>query len=309
MKKNAHHLSQIERLVLGTAQLGMAYGIANTTCQPDQTLATEIVREAWNNGIRVFDTAQGYGNSEEILGKAIFDLGIGREALVISKFDPSLDHLDEKILERALNKSLNRLSIPQLFGMMLHSEELLKLWDQGLEKILRSVVQEGKVKLIGVSIYSPEKAIQAINTPGIDLVQLPTNILDRRFEQAGVFQLADKKKKKIYVRSVFLQGLILMKPEEIPEKMSFARPVLERLESLSKETGLARPVIALGALKMAIPNDVQVIFGADTPVQVKENVRCWEKKHLPSLLSLVKKTFRDVDEKILNPTLWPNSVT
>jgi len=53
-------------LVLGTAQLGLPYGIANQTGQPDQVVATAIIREAWNQGIREFDTAQGYGDSEQV---------------------------------------------------------------------------------------------------------------------------------------------------------------------------------------------------------------------------------------------------
>ena len=54
------------RLVLGTAQIGMQYGIANTTGQPDLVKAKAIIRDAWNGGIREFDSAQGYGEIEKI---------------------------------------------------------------------------------------------------------------------------------------------------------------------------------------------------------------------------------------------------
>ncbi|MBT5306663.1 MAG: aldo/keto reductase, partial [Candidatus Scalindua sp.] len=198
-------------LVLGTAQLGFNYGIANAgkTEQPTQTTANAIVQEAWENGIREFDTAQGYGKSEQALGEALSKLGVSAEALVISKFDPALDHLDRNVLSNAVGESLSRLGVPSLYGMMLHKEKMLSAWDNGLSKIFHTFVVSGKIKHIGISVYSPEKAIQALNTDGIDMVQLPTNILDRRFETAGVFQLAEEKKKKIYIRSVFLQGLIL----------------------------------------------------------------------------------------------------
>ena len=59
--------NQPNRLVLGTAQLGMDYCIANTTGQPVYDTAKTIVQEAWESGICEFDTAQAYGQSEQVL--------------------------------------------------------------------------------------------------------------------------------------------------------------------------------------------------------------------------------------------------
>ncbi len=292
-------------LVLGTAQLGLPYGIANKTGQPDQTAATAIVRKAWEGGIHEFDTAKGYGISEQVLGKALSKLSLSKEARVISKLDPALDHLNSAAMSKALDGSLTDIGVPSLFGLMLHREKELSLCDKGLSKILSDFISSGRVKHIGVAVYLPDKAIQALNTEGIDMVQLPTNILDRRFEKAGVFQLADEKKKMIYIRSVFLQGLILMDIEEIPKKMAFAMPVLEKLESISVDSGLTRQEIALGYIKTQMPNS-KVIFGADTPEHVKENLACWEKALPSSLVSEIKKQFDNVNEQILNPVKWPN---
>ena len=292
------------RLVLGTAQLGFSYGIANKTGQPDQVVATAIIHEAWENGIREFDTAQGYGVSEEVLGKALGEMGISSEAKIITKFHPNLDHLDASVLSNTLNQSLERLGLSSLFGIMLHREEMLSLWDKGLGKILHDFVLSGRVEKIGISVYSPDKAIQALKTEGINMVQLPTNILDRRFENVGVFQLADEKEKIIYIRSVFLQGLILMNSQEIPEKMRFARPVVKKIESLSNEFGLSRQEMAMGYIKSEMPN-AYVIFGAETPEQVRENMTAWQKKMPKSLGNKVRALFANVDEQILNPSLWP----
>ncbi len=294
-------------LVLGTAQFGSNYGIANADKggRPDQIAVNAIVQEAWGNGIQEFDTAQGYGESEQTLGKALSELGVSAEALIISKFDPALDHLNRNALSNALNESLSRLGVQSIYGMMLHRDEMLFLWDKGLSSILCDFVLSGRVKHVGVSVYSPDNAIQALNTEGVDIVQLPTNLLDRRFETAGVFRLANKKRKTIYIRSVFLQGLILMDTDEIPEKMSFAKPAIEKLESISHELKLSRKELALGYIKSEMP-DAKVVFGANTPLHVKENMACWEGKLSPSSVDKVKKIFDSVDEKILNPTLWPD---
>ncbi len=292
------------RLVLGTAQLGFPYGIANKTGQPDQAVATTIIREAWKSGIREFDTAQGYRDSEKVLGKALAELGFSKEAQIISKFDPNLDHLNASDMSKALDESLERLGVRSLYGIMLHGEGMLSLWNKGLAKILHAFILSGRVEKIGISVYSPDKAIEALITDDIDMVQLPTNILDRRFENARVFQLADKKKKQIYIRSVFLQGLILMNSQKIPEKIYFARPVVKEIESLSNEFGLSRQEMALGYIKSEIPN-AHVIFGAETSEQVRENVEAWKKKMPESLGNKVGALFANVDEQILNPSLWP----
>ena len=178
------------KLVLGTAQLGMDYGITNRNGQPDQEEANEIIREAWDGGIRQFDTAQGYGESEAALGKAFNKLGYSDKALVISKFDPKLNHLDKEKMSKALDESLERLCIPSLFGILLHRENLTDLWARGLGHILKDFISQGKVKHIGVSLYSPAWALKAAKIETVEIMQIPANILDRRFERAGVFDLA-----------------------------------------------------------------------------------------------------------------------
>ena len=159
-------------LVLGTAQLGFPYGIANETGLPDQAMATAIVREAWENGIEEFDTAQAYGNSEIVLGKAFAELGLSQKAKIISKFDPNLDHLNASAMSRSLDQSLQRLGTQNLYGAMLHREELLSVWHKGLSEILHDLVLSGRVHQTGVSVYSPDKAVQALNIEGIDIQSL-----------------------------------------------------------------------------------------------------------------------------------------
>ena len=135
------------------------------------------------------------------------------------------------------------------------------------------------------------------------MVQIPTNILDRRFENAGVFELAKAKKKDVYIRSIFLQGLLLMNIRAIPEKMTFAAPYIEKLESLSKEFGLTRHEIAFGYIKSEMPS-AQVVFGAETKEQVTENLAAWQKDVPPLLGEKIRMNFNNVSEQILNPYLW-----
>jgi len=188
---------------------------------------------------------------------------------------------------------------------LLHREEMLDLWEKGLGKILRNIFDSGKVRNLGVSVYSPKKAIQALLNKDIFMVQLPTNILDRRFIDAGVFDLAREKRKELYIRSVFLQGLLLMDPEQLPGKMkSISRPELERFQSIAEEFNITRQELALGYIKMQIP-EVKIMFGAERAEQVNENVNYWNSSLPKTLLKRLHQSFESVDERILNPALWP----
>lgn len=59
----------LSRLMLGTAQLGMAYGVANTAGRPDFRQAVRLIAAAADGGVNCFDTAAAYGDSEVILGR------------------------------------------------------------------------------------------------------------------------------------------------------------------------------------------------------------------------------------------------
>lgn len=299
----SNNSDQASRLVLGTAQLGMNYGIANQTGKPDVGQAMEIVEKAWDYGIREYDTAQGYGESEKALGNAVRSLGLSSEVRVMTKLDPDLDHLDKTALEQAVKGSLTRLNVPILYGLMLHREEYLELWGRGLGDTLKGFITKGLTKHIGVSVYSPDKALLALKSDGIDMVQLPSNIFDRRFERFGVFEHAKRRGKQIYVRSVFLQGLALMSVEELQGYMQFVSPVLKRLDELCWDSGLTRQGLALCYARYAYPYS-KILFGVEMPEQLDENMAYWNESLPVTVVDHVREVFDNVDERILNPIFW-----
>ena len=292
------------RLVLGTAQLGFDYGINNKLGKPDFKKAVGIIKEALDSGINTFDTAQFYGDSEEVLGRVFEELGCSSKVKVISKFDPYLDHRDKDVLERALDESLQRLKVEKLSGIMLHSEEIIDCLEDGLGETLQGFIDDKKVDSVGVSVYAPLKAIDALSHDIFQIIQVPGNVLDRRFEDIGVFNLAREKGRTVFVRSVFLQGLILMEEEELSGKMSFAKDIVRRIGHLSRELGFSRGELALLYVKTKWP-DAKVIFGAETAEQLRDNVALYKKDFRNELCDRVDQEFCNVDVKVLNPSLWP----
>jgi aryl-alcohol dehydrogenase-like predicted oxidoreductase len=294
----------MKRLVLGTAQLGMNYGISNRTGKPDLITAESIVKTAWDSGIREFDTAQAYGNSEQVLGTVLHSFGISNKVNVISKFHPDLDHLNHNDMRQALEKTLSDLGISTLYGIMLHREEFLDFWDKGLGEIFMGFARSGYVKHLGVSVYSPAKAVQALETEGITIVQVPTNIFDRRFEKSGIFDLAKNKGKTIYIRSIFLQGLFFLHPNSLPEHLKAASSSLTALAALSRDVGLEIPKLCIGYIKHSFPR-AQLVFGSESPSQVRNNVVCWNTAWWPDgLTQIIQGKFKDIDEMILDPQTW-----
>jgi len=293
------------QLILGTAQLGMDYGIANKTGKPDMQMAHDILRTAWEGGIRQFDTAQAYGESEKILGKVLSDLGILNQAKLITKLAPDINHSNNQDIADALMKSLENLKIERLYGLMLHHEEFLDLFEGGLSDILADFIDQGLVDNIGMSLYSPAKAKVALEYDLISILQVPANICDHRFYETGIFHLAEKKGIHMYIRSIFLQGLLLMGKNEIPEKMKYSASIVEILESLCKEFNISRQVLTLGYIKQKYPQAF-VIIGAETKEQLADNIAVWNSDQALSITGKVDAIFADMDEKIINPTLWPH---
>lgn len=291
-------------LVLGTAQFGSSYGIANKIGRLSQAAVTDIVREAREQGIDQFDTAQGYGDSEIFLGKALSELGLHTKVKVISKIGPSLNHSNARSIINSVETSLRNLGISRLYALLIHNEELLGLWDKGLREILVGLIRSGKVERIGVSVYSPEKALESLNISEIDILQVPTNILDRRFEESNIFQIAQDKKKEVYIRSVFLQGLLLMDVKEIPEKMRFAQVIVQELEQFCQEHRISRHQLAIGYLRVRF-QEAHLLFGAEKIEQVQHNCRALEVSVPEALCQEVERVFDHIDEQILNPSLWP----
>ena len=199
----------MSRLALGTVQFGMSYGISNTAGQVPPDEVSKILGYCKSNGIDTLDTAQGYGESETVLG--LFDL---------SPFK-----IVTKLMGNArLEDSLERLRIQSVYGLMFHRENECtdETWKQ-----FESCKAQGLAKKIGVSVYTPEALESLVEKYPVEIVQFPMNILDQSF-----VPLLPKLKEKgieVHTRSAFLQGLLLM--DRIPE---YFAPVRDKIESIPK---------------------------------------------------------------------------
>lgn len=291
-------------LILGTVQLGIPYGIANSSGKPDQRMANALVAAAWVRGVTTFDTAQGYGESEQVLGKALLNCQATGEARIITKLSPNLP-TSESAIEASLLASCQRLNISRFFCVMLHREEHIPLLDDSVGAVLHRQRQSGRLEHIGVSVYTPEKALEALQHPLVDIVQIPTSLFDRRFEQAGVFAAARKRGKMLHVRSVFLQGVLLMPAQQLPAGLAALKPFLAAFRDACVAEKISPAHAALLWICQKYP-DASVLFGAETAEQVQQNLEThiWEKGLSPRFMTTLDRIIPPQNQELLNPALW-----
>ena len=202
------------KFAIGTAQFGMKYGIANKSGQVTHEEIKNILSFCVSNNINTLDTAISYGDSENLLGKnGVNDFQIITKLPAIPKNTKNI----KKWINDSINDSILRLNVSNLYGLLLHSPlQLLEETGIIIYDELIKLKETGKISKIGISVYDPIELHKILKFYKLDIVQLPLNIFDRRFEQTNWLKKLKENGIEIHVRSIFLQGLLLMKPDERP---------------------------------------------------------------------------------------------
>ncbi len=291
---------QFSRLMLGTVQFGLEYGIANESGKPSFDRVCEIVKTAFEGGVTALDTAAAYGTSEEVLGAALERLGLREAMTVVSKVPPIPDGTDveaERFIERSLRESLRRLRLGRLAVCLLHREEDLRHLP-----LLEKMVGRGLTDGVGVSLDSNRFLAEAAS---VRYLQLPCNLLDRRFD--AFWPVAMQKRIHVFARSVYLQGLLLMPEARIRPNLSAVIPVRRDLEAVARETGCTMAELCMRYV-LSNPAVASVLTGVDTPEQMRENLRVAALGPLPAaVLGRVQACVPDLPEPLVRPALWGRS--
>jgi len=293
--------TQAARLVLGTAQLGVDYGIANRTGQPGQGEADDILQTAWSAGVRTLDTAQAYGNSEGVIGHFL-KANPQCPFNVITKLTSDIDPADPKMIRTAVANSLARLGRKPA-GLLLHSGKLLDVWSGPLGDTLTELKRYGEIGELGISVYEPEEFLHALSIPEITLIQAPFNVLDKRFMETGLLNRAKQKNRRLFLRSSFLQGFLTLGVDDLPPQMDFARKTLKGWRDLLEQFQLMPTMAALKFVLQAAP-EIEVVIGCETATQLQEIIGHINGPDLsPDILSVIS-ALPSAPDRLLNPSKW-----
>ncbi len=288
----------MNKLILGTVQFGLNYGINNEKGKPQKAKVFEILNHAYRNEISLLDTADAYGNAVDLIGD--FHRETGQLFDIITKF--KIDKDEEINLTEKIGSSLKRLGVDSFWGYLYHSFDDYKNHPEARKQLI-TARENGKVKHIGVSIYNNNDLLLAAEDKHIDIIQLPYNLLDNDKQRGDLIAIAKANNKIIHTRSAFLQGLFFKDTNTFPEKLSPLVSEVENIKELTKHHNLD---IATLALKYATTNHNidNVLIGVDSPEQLATNIQAVSSKKLSAELIRKIDAIAVSDIALLNPSNW-----
>ncbi len=283
------------RLGIGTLQFGLKYGIANKEGKVKSLEIKKIKNLAQNNLINVIDTANVYGDSEKRLGKLDFS-----KFKLVSKLPVS--NPPKNRFEWAFNstkKSLRNLNVDKIYCMHVHNTKYLldKKGDQ-IYNGLKKAKENGLIKKIGVSIYTVQELKKIISKYEIDLVLIPFNIFDQRTLKSNILKDLKSKNVEIHTRTTFLQGLLLLERNEVPNKFTKYKKYFDNFDKLQKKLNMSKFEICL---KYALSNKYidKVIVGIDNSKQFKMLI-----KSAGYLKTKINSVDASKEINLINPSKW-----
>ncbi len=254
---------------------------------------------AFDNNIRLLDSAEAYGNAHEVIG-AYHQTSANRFE-IISKFHTSRTDLPSNVVQR-INSILQTLRVNHLYGYMFHNyTDYLHLKDEFLPQLKQLKAQE-KIHRIGVSLYTNQELSSVCEDEDIDMVQVPFNMLDNNFQRGELLEKAKAKGKEIHTRSVFLQGLFFKDTKTYSEKLSPLTKYIETLRALSLQVKTGIGEMALNYV-MQQPLIDHVLIGVDNADQLKENLAMLNKGMNEATMKAIE-TIHVKEFELLNPASW-----
>ncbi|MCB9362533.1 aldo/keto reductase [Candidatus Woesearchaeota archaeon] len=274
----------MSRLILGTVQFGLDYGINNLSGKIPEPIVQSIVDTALEQGVTKFDTAPVYGSSEEVLGRSLHS----RQVQLISKLPPNAS-VKEKII-----RTLKTTGQDRLYGFLVHEYKGFDRMDE-----LLVCKAEGLVQKIGFSLYYPEELIELKQKKvPVDIVQIPCNIFDQRFlpyiRESGL---------EVHVRSVFLQGLLFRSPQKLHPHFTGLKKHMEQLNNISAETGISIAALSM-AFVLAQDGVDYMVIGVDSLDNLMQNLKDADTELDDRTLNHLR-ALKVHDENLILPTKWP----
>ena len=287
----------MKRLILGTVQLGKKYSkftedkIANNEVK-------QILDHCINSNILTFDTAQNYGNSENLLS----NISNKNETIIITKIHFIDNDIDS--MQKQINKSLINLNLKSIDILMLHDYKQFK--DEKLVTNLIKIKNKGFIKKIGVSVYTVNEGIDVLKIPQFTILQIPFNYLDRQWDNIEFLNLINKRKDvEIHIRSIFLQGILLNEYQYWPINNKHSKIIFDNINILCKKYKLTKIELSV-RYSLSFDWISGILFGVDSLKQLDENIDLFTKynKLDDKIIMEIKEIFLNIDKTITDPRLW-----
>jgi aryl-alcohol dehydrogenase-like predicted oxidoreductase len=285
----------VNKIILGTVQFGINYGINNSSGKISFDNVCKILNYSNLNGITQLDTAAAYGDSEQVIGEFLKN-NEKKGFKIISKL-----YLKNQTLEKSLLSSISKLNVKMLDTILFHSCEDYQIHKN--EIINFNNKYKGRLfKNIGVSAYTNKEVEEIINNDCVDIIQMPFNILDNASKREETYKKIKEAGKILHTRSVFLQGLIFKKANALHEEFKILYNAFLKIEKLCNDYELSVNELALSYVLSKDYID-GVLIGVDSLEHLKNNINISGLKISQNLIEEIDNLVIQ-DDNILNPTNW-----
>ena len=300
-------------LTLGTAQIGMPYGIANSSGRPDDAEAASLLELAVEAGITSIDTARAYGDAEERIGR-LLPAGHRNRLEIVTKLDV-LDHLSGNdgrrsvgsAVEASVLRSARALRTRRIDVLLLHRWQHRRAWNAAAWDALLDLRGEGVIGRLGASVSNPTEAIEALGDGDVKHLQCPVNLLDARWRTPAFNDAVSARKDVVvHARSALLQGLLTMPaPGWIDVPGVDPTRLCRILDDLVAKLRRADRTDLCIAYVRSLPWVTSVVLGMESNAQLSHNLAAVQRPPLSSEeRAHVDSAIPDLPESLLNPALW-----
>ena len=282
------------KLVIGSAQLGMDYGLFNNK-KISRKEFKKIEKLVLKSKIKFIDTAISYGESENIIGNSKL-----KNLHIITKIKiPNEKNIQIKnCVLKEISKSLIKLKINKIYGVLIHDyKDLLGKYGKNYLLSLQELKKKKIIKKIGISVYDYQEIKKIWKFWKPDLIQVPFSPLDNRILDSGWVDTLKKFKVKIFVRSVFLQGLLINEDSFLRISKSH-KVILNKFRNWCYKNNISLLQACLHFIKQFKKIDYLVV-GFNNYNQLKEIVDVFKKK-----LIIIPKKFSTNKINLIDPRKW-----
>jgi aryl-alcohol dehydrogenase-like predicted oxidoreductase len=253
--------SPVSKLGLGSGQFGLDR--APVRGRSAQAEVRDILEVAARAGVRLFDVTGRSLQAEREIGELL--PRPDRFNVCISTIRPDRG---PDIVEAEARASLARLGVDQAECIFVPSvAELLgphgaALWDR-----LKALKDEGLTRKIGVSVFASDDPLGVARRFRPDIVQAPASLLDQRLINDGTLAAIAGLGMEVHLRSIFLNGLLLLPPDRAPSHLREAATRISRARRMIAE-GRSDPLQAALGFALSRPEASAVLVGVSSAAEL-----------------------------------------
>ena len=289
----------MKKIVLGTAQFSGNYGVTRKNSFLTKNEAHKILKTLLTKKLRHLDTSIDYENSLKKINSFNFN-----NWQITTKMDPKkLDFSSEQNLYLSVENQIKLIkqnsSIKTIKNLLIRNSDMI-LTTKGkiLYKVLKKIKKNKLIINFGYSIYSFKNLEKIIINFKPDLIQCPYNVFDRRIENIKIKNILKKKKIKVQARSIFLQGVLLKKIDQLPKFFHKWKKLFLNFENSIKINKLTALSLCFNFVNNNKDID-EILIGVQNNKELKEILNIELKRKI-----LMSKELLNPSLKLIDPTKW-----